>query len=691
MARDPRYDILFEPVRIGPVTAKNRFFQVPHCSGMGSDWPQTLAAMRGMKAEGGWGVVCTEYCSVHPTSEDTPYPHCRLWDEDDVRDQALMVDAVHRHGALAGVELWHGGFHALNRYSREGHMAPSATPTHGYDPVQARAMDKGDLHNVRRWQADAAKRAVRAGFDLVYVYAGHLYLPAQFLSPRMNHRDDEYGGRIENRARLLRELIEVTREAVADKAAVVVRLMVDEFIGDDGVQWNREGEAVLGLLGELPDLWDVQLGEYYVDARSSRFVKEAAQEPFVAFVKKHTTKPVVGVGRFTSPDTMVSQIRRGVLDMIGAARPSIADPFLPKKIEEGRLDDIRECIGCNICIATNGTGTPIRCTQNPTMGEEWRRGWHPERIGPRHADDTVLIVGAGPAGLEAARALGQRGYRVHLAEATSTLGGRVPKEATLPGLAEWIRVRDWRQGQLARMPNVEIYRESRLTADEVREFGFPHVAIATGARWRRDGSGRAHHRPIPGSDRSHVFTPDDLFAGAAIDGPVLLFDDDHYYMGGVVAEALMARGLAVTLVTPAAEVSRFTEASLEQPFIQKQLLESGIDIVTHHALMRIGAGECAIACVSTGRERTLPARSVMLVTARDPEDALYRALADDRTALETAGIRSLVRIGDCINPGTIAAAVYAGHRHAQEFGQAPGDALPFRQEHIRHEKVVRDA
>ncbi|MEX0808317.1 MAG: FAD-dependent oxidoreductase [Dongiaceae bacterium] len=685
MARDPRYDILFEPVRIGPVVSKNRFYQVPHCSGMGATWPQTLAAMRGVKAEGGWGVVCTEYCSIHPSSDDTPYPFCRLWDEDDVRDQALMTEAVHAHGALAGVELWHGGYHALNRFSREGHIGPSARPVHGYDPVQARAMDRSDIRNLRRWQSDAAKRAVRAGFDIVYVYAGHTYMPAQFLSPRFNDRSDEYGGPIENRARLLREMIEDTREAVGPNVAVAVRLMVDEFIGPEGILAEREGKEVLEMLGELPDLWDVQLGEYHVDARSSRFVKEAAQEPYVAFVKQYTSKPVVGVGRFTSPDTMVSQIKRGILDMIGAARPSIADPFLPSKIEQGRIDDIRECIGCNICVASNGTGTPIRCTQNPTMGEEWRRGWHPDRIAPKHRDDTVLIVGAGPAGLEAARALGERGYQVHLAEASGELGGRVPREATLPGLSEWIRVRDWRQGQIARMTNVEIYRESALTADQVLEFAFPNVAIATGSSWRRDGVGRTHHRPLPGADGARVYTPDDLFAGKPIEGPVLLFDDDHYYMGGVVAEALRARGLAVTLVTTAGNVSAWTTASLEQSYIQAQLIEKGIDIVVNHSLKAIGVDEMTIACAFTGRQRTLPARSAMLVTGRVAVDELYRALAADPDRRAAAGIVSLSRIGDCNSPGTIAAAVHAGHRYAREFGEPPIDEPGFRLEHLRHE------
>jgi dimethylamine/trimethylamine dehydrogenase len=684
MARDPRYDLLFEPVRIGPVTAKNRFYQVPHCSGMGSTWPQTVAAMRGIKAAGGWGVVCTEYCSIHPSSDDQPYPGCKLWDEDDVRDHALMTEAVHAHGSLAGVELWHGGAHVLNRYSRENLLGAGHRPAHNYDPVQSRAMDRADIRDLRRWQADAARRAVRAGFDIVYVYAGHGYLPVQFLSRRFNERGDEYGGSLENRARLLKEMILDTREAVGPKVAVAVRLMVDEMHPPLGIAWDREGREVIEMLAELPDLWDVQLGEYPVDARSSRFAKEGAQEPYVAFVKKLTTKPVVGVGRFTSPDTMVSQIRRGILDMIGAARPSIADPFLPKKIEEGRLEDIRECIGCNICIAWNGVGAPIRCTQNPTMGEEWRRGWHPEIIAPKASEGRVLVVGAGPAGLECARALGQRGYEVHLAEATETLGGRVVAEAALPGLAEWIRVRDWRVGQIQRMPNVTVYRASRMTAAEVLEFGAEHVVIATGARWRRDGAGRANDRGISGSDGLNVFTPEDVFAGREVPGPVLVFDDDHFYLGGVLAEALRKRGLEVALATPAAHASDWTQASLEQPFIQTRLLEAGIEILTGRRLDAVRPGAVRLACVYTGRTTERPAGSVLMVTARLPEDALFHALRADPARFESSGIRTVSRVGDCLAPSTIAAAVQSGHRHARELdGEAPAD-LSFRVEHIAH-------
>jgi len=283
---------------------------------------------------------------------------------------------------------------------------------------------------------------------------------------------------------------------------------------------------VIEMLAELPDLWDVNISAWENDSVSSRFAPEGAQEDYIAFVKRVTTKPVVGVGRFTSPDSMVSQIRRGVLDFIGSARPSIADPFLPKKIEEGRIDDIRECIGCNVCVTGDYTSTPIRCTQNPTMGEEWRKGWHPEAIAPKGSDDAVLVVGAGPAGLECARALGQRGYAVHLAEASQELGGRVVAESRLPGLAEWIRVRDHRVQQIAKMPNVQVYRDSRLDAEHVREFGAGRVVVAAGARWRRDGVGRAHFFPVPGFDRDAVYTPDDIMAGTRPAGPGVVVDDD---------------------------------------------------------------------------------------------------------------------------------------------------------------------
>ena len=250
---------------------------------------------------------------------------------------------------------------------------------------------------------------------------------------------------------------------------------------------------------------------------------------------------------------MVSQIQRGVLDFIGAARPSIADPFLPRKIEEGRMEEIRECIGCNICYASNTRGTPLRCTQNPHHG-----GGMAPRLASRArraagaAEDAVLVVGGGPAGLEAARALGQRGYRVHAGRGEPRAGrARQRARAACRASPNGRRVRDWRLGRLKTMANVEIYLESRLDAAQVLDFGIPRILIATGARWRKDGIGRHHRRAIAGFDHDRVATPDDVMADTDAllarwpAGPIVLFDDDHYYMAAVIAEALVNRGRPV--------------------------------------------------------------------------------------------------------------------------------------------------
>ncbi len=680
--RDPRHDVLFEPVTLGPVTARNRFFQVPHCNGMGHRDPTAHAVMRGVKAEGGWAVVCTEEVEIHPSSDVGGYIEGRLWDDSDIPAHARLVEQVHAHGALAGIELVHSGMSSGNLYGRIPPLGPSHLPVTGHEPIQARRMSAGDIRDLRRRHRLAVRRSLAAGYDVVYVYAAHGLTTLQhFLSRRYNDRSDEYGGSLENRGRLLREVLEETREECDGRAAVACRIVVDELLGEDGLG-RREIEELLGLVGELPDLWDLMVGFWEDDSVTSRFGREAWTEEHFRGLKQLTSKPVVGVGWLTSPDTMVRLVRDGVLDLIGAARPSIADPFLPRKIEEGRLDDIRECIGCNVCVTGDWTATPIRCTQNPSMGEEWRRGWHPERVRAKGSDATVLVVGGGPAGLEAAMMLGRRGYDVMLAEKTRELGGRVLGEARLPGLAAWIRVADYRRVQLAKLSNVTRALESTVTAGDVLEYGFAHVAVATGARWRRDGVGRWHPRPVPVDTSVTTFTPDDLLAGERPAGDrVVLFDDDHYYLGGVLAELLAAEGRTVTLVTPAARVSEWTVNTMEHPRIHRRLVERGVVLETAHALLGVASGVARIGCVYTGDEREVPCDSLVLVTARLPEDGLFEELQARRSDWGASGIRSVQAVGDAWAPGTIATAVWDGRRYAEELdGDGPADAVPFRRE-----------
>lgn len=682
------YDILFEPIQIGPVTAPNRFYQVPHCNGFGHRMPQALATMRGIKAEGGWGVVCTEEVEIHHSSDLAPYFEGRLWDDADIPALALMAESVHKHGSLAGIELVYNGFDAPNLYSRVPSLAPISMGTiggSGYDPVQTRRMDKEDIRNLRKWHRAAALRAKRAGFDIVYCYAAHgMTVPIQFILKRYNDRSDEYGGSLENRVRLLHEIIDDTKNAVGDKCAVAVRFAVDEMLGEDGLTHQGEAHDVIAMLAELPDLWDVNVSNWSNDSITSRFGGEGHQEKYISFVKGLTTKPVVGVGRYTSPDSMVSAIQRGIMDLIGAARPSIADPFLPTKIKEGRIEDIRECIGCNICVTGDTRFIPIRCTQNPTMGEEWRRDWHPESIAPKKNKREIMVIGAGPAGLEAARALGQRGYDVTLLEARKELGGRVLRESALPGLNEWRRVMDWRLTQIRKMTNVAVYPSSPMSSREILETGVKNIILATGATWRRDGMGRTLRKSIRGFDLQNVFSPDDLMGGKSVPGNLVhgtwvIYDDDHYYMGGVLAELLATNGSQVTLVTPAPFVSYWSQFTLEQDRIQHTLTKLGVKLYSRSVLSEIQNDCVMLTDTVSGNQMELARDGVVLVSDRISNDAMYYEL---KPALEEGKLDSLRLIGDAEAPNIIAQAVFSGHLAAREFEEEKMEGTPFKIERM---------
>ena len=686
--RDPRYDILFEPMAIGPLTAKNRFYQVPHCNGGGYRDPSAAAAMRATKAEGGWGVIFTEQTEMHHSSEITPFIELRLWEDKDIPSIAKMAAAMKTHGALAGIQLAYSGINGPNMYTKEVPLAPSALPIRTFtnDPVQARAMDKTDIKNLRRWFVNAAKRSKLAGFDLICLYGAHGFgIFQHFLSRATNQRSDEYGGSLENRSRFAREVLADLRDAVGDTMALTMRVSLDETIGQLGFS-NAEVRDFIAMNAELPDLWDLAMGTWEDCSGPSRFKEEAAQEAWVTGIRDLSPRPVVGVGRFTSPDVMARMIRQGRLDFIGCARPSIADPFLPKKIDEGRIDDIRECIGCNICVTGDMTQGIGRCTQNPTWMEEWRRGWHPEKIAAKGESQSVLIIGSGPAGLEAARAAALRGYDVAVAEAGETYGGRVARERLLPGLSAWGRVADYRLYQLGQRPNVQMYPGSCLTAEEVLAFGFQHICVATGSTWRADGVARQHVVPMAISPQMPVFTPDDLMAGRIPAGRVVVFDDDHYYMGGVLAELCAQKGCAVTLVTPSAFVSDWTANTLEQSQIHRRLAGLGVAIRLNTGIASVQAGGVETNCTYTDTRAMMECDAVVLVTSRTSDDGVFLDLMAQQGDWADAGIRSVKVIGDAAAPAPIAWATHAGHRYARDL-DAPdlGDALPFRREVTRIE------
>mgnify|MGYP001186054351 FL=1 len=667
MNKNP-YARLFEPVQIGPVVTKNRFYQVPHCCGMGHVRPRAHAAMRGVKAKGGWGVVSTEEAEIHPSSDLAPYAEQRIWDKKDIPALQLMTEAVHEHGALAAIELTHSGHNSTNLFSRIPAMSPNAQAVNFLYPKQARRMNKKDISDFRAWHRQAALNAKAAGFDIVYVYAGHgMSVAQQFILPDMNNRSDEYGGSLENRLRLTRELLEETRDAIGDSCGIAFRFAVDELKGKDGMQFQEEGHAVVEMLAEHPDLWDVNVSDWSNDSQTSRFQpEEAYQMPYVEFVKSITTKPVVGVRRLTSPDLMVKLVEGGALDLIGAARPSIADPYLPNKIKEQKTDQIKECIGCNICVSSDNFTVPIRCTQNPTMGEEWRRGWDPEYIKPKITDQRALVVGSGPSGLECTVQLARRGYQVILAESENELGGRVLFESSLKGLSAWKRVVDNRVHEILQKSNIEVYKESRLKAEHIDELGINNIFLATGSSWRKDGIGRSRRKPIPGLETITVYSPEEAVQNYKdIKGPIVIYDDEQGYLAGVVADHLIAKNIEVVFVTPASVVSPWTDSTLEQKRVQAALISSGVKIMCNQSISKIENSTAQLECAYTGSITELPCETIVMVTERISDTTLYDSLVQNN--LEGKTQYNVQIIGDAEAPGLIADAVYLGHLAAQNF------------------------
>jgi dimethylamine/trimethylamine dehydrogenase len=661
----PRHAILFEPVTIGPKTLPNRFYQVPHASGFGSGKPLTQAAFRGIKAEGGWGGVCVEYAPVSADADEEPHVAAYIRDERDVAALRPTVEAIHAHGSLAGLELYHGGNSSKAVASRHARIAPSASMADVRWGSAAREMTLDDIRRVQADFVSGARLARDAGFDIVYVYGAHGYLLTQFLSSWYNVRTDGYGGTLAGRARLWLETLEQVRSAVGDDCAVATRICIDGRRGVKGVR-VEEMLAAIRMADPLVDLFDVTVGSWPEDSGTSRYFPEGHQLSWTSQVRQATGKPIVGVGRFTNPDQMASLIRSGEFDLIGAARPAIADPFLPRKIAEGRLGDVRECTGANVCILKEEDFRHVGCIQNATAGEEYRRGWHPEVFEPT-ADPAraVLVVGAGPAGMEAAMVLGKRGFEaVHLVEAEDEVGGRIRWTRRLPTLGDWGRIADWRRTQLDALSNVEVITGRRLTAADVLDYGASIVIIATGSRWADDGTQPGSRRVI--ADAAGSLTPERVMSGDRPRGQrVAVYDVDGYYVGPGIAELLAVEGYDVHLVTPEPVVSPLSDGTLEGPFLRQHLHDVGIAMHTGVTL-RARTADGVTGETEFGDPWTLAVDDLVLVTHQVPVDDLHRELAADPDALAAAGITDLFLIGDAQSPRWISEAVFDGHRLARE-------------------------
>ena len=674
---------------------RNRFFQIPNHTGL-ARYPKSVAAYHATRARGGWAVISVDPCSIHPESDHTPMHEARLWSKSDIDNFAMMCDVIHAEGALACIELVYGGSFGTSMQTRQPSRGVSQIVDDRVWYHSCYEMTKADIRELQQFYVTAALNAQSAGFDVISIHGmGGASVPHQFLMPFYNKRTDEYGGNFTNRARFYRELLEQVKTAVGDTCAITTSFGYET--NDDNIRAEEEGAAFINLCDDIVDVWDLRMGRTRshspvgTDILSGRFHPPDWQNTWLLKVKPATQKPVIGVGRYTDVESMLETLENGCADIIGGARIAVADPYLPSKIVEDRVADIVPCIGCNVCISRFSNRAGVACPQNATAGEEFRRGWDPDYY-PRinKFDSHVLIVGAGIAGLECARVLGERGVKkVTVVDAHPYAGGHIAKLAELPRLAMWQPVIDYRLQQIDRLDNVDIILNTRVDADYIRDSGAEIIITATGARWATDGMNGPSHEQIPGADtsRSNCLTPDQIiYHGKDVPGKrVLIYDADGYYMGVALAEKIAAEGKHITYVTPLEVVDNYSATTEELTEVVNTLTELGVDLYTSKHITAIESGRvtgCEL--LSVYHECEWQVDSVVLVTQRNKDDALYQELIGNQRKLDEAGIRGVYPLGDCVAPRLIEDLVFEGYRLATELeNDNPMRSSQYLREHRR--------
>ena len=644
------YDNLFEPLRIGPVTVPNRVARAAH--GYGLSWPGSggasdLLAYHEARARGGVGLHFLAGGGVHPSSS---VQH-GFYDRSIIPGCARLAEAVHRHGSLMFAQLFHRGHALPNPLGAPWSASDVTSPSLGITPVP---MTQGIIEEVVAGFATAAGHVRESGLDGVEIQAAHGYLVGQFLSPATNRRTDGYGGSTENRSRLLREIIDAVRATVGDDFPIGIRVSADEG-HPDGLHPD-EALALVRLVEDRIDYLDVSLGSYY---RIHQFLAPmdlplGYELPTSEILTRATELPTVVTGRIATLDHASEIVASGRADMVSMVRALIADPDLVNKARTGREHEIRPCIGtAQGCYGRRAVTGDLSCVVNIAAGREARV---PAEPAPATRRRTVLVVGGGPAGMEAARAAAQRGHSVVLHEMTRALGGQVAIGACAPGRGDYGAITRWLADELNRL-GVSVKLSSPVDVDTVLKAGADEVVIATGALPRRDGF-QAHRprTPIPGFDRTHVYSSWAVFGfggRAAIGRRAVVFDDSGRFEALSVADALLSSGAEVTLVSAHGSMA----ARVDGPEVtvaptRERLLDGGLAFLPHRMVRSIEPDQVLVSPLASERIERLPADTVVLVGYNEPQ----RELAD---ALTAEGVRVHL-IGDAAGSTTLQQAITAG-------------------------------
>ena len=688
MTGSRRYPLLFSPIRLGPVTLANRIVFSAHLTNYAEEGRPSAqhAAYYEARARGGAGLIITEEHSVHPT--DWPYEKLiHGFDESVVPGYRRITSAVHRHGTPIFAQINHNGGQASSMYSRLPVWAPSAVADPLFREVP-KAVDESEIVEIVAGYAKVARHCKDGGFDGIELQCSHSSIVRGFLSPATNLRTDHYGGSLDNRARLLLEIVEAVREAIGADLALGVRLCGDELIEGGTTIGDAVEVARMVAASEAVDYINTSIGV----ATASLFMIEASMQVppgYASFIpsaiRAAVELPVVGVGRFKDPAQAERALEEGQCDLVGVVRGQIADADFAAKARAGLVEEIRLCLSCNQeCVGRMGLNRWLGCIENPSTGREAlgapstagatagaaagapstagatagaatgaaARRPRSQRPEPRHVQRRVLVVGAGPAGLQSAIAAATKGHAVTVLERDDLPGGQIRLAATVPSRAE---IGDLVRNQLAacRALGVELRTGTEADARVVREIQPDAVVVATGSHgilpyWIVD--------PSP-TEGPRVATVIEVLRGnAEPGGRVLVFDELGFHEATSVAELLADRGCEVEIATPGMLVGQDLGITLDLELWNMKAAAKGIVQSTDLVGTGIGRGAVQLLHHPTGASRSRDVDWLVLAVAQAPSDALYLELREGTSDFE------LFRVGSCVAPRRAHAAVIEGER-----------------------------
>jgi 2,4-dienoyl-CoA reductase-like NADH-dependent reductase (Old Yellow Enzyme family)/thioredoxin reductase len=649
---------LFTPLRLGHVTLRNRIVSTPHATRFGKDGYVTERYIRyhREKARGGAGLVqCFGSMSIHPSSPVLDWNGIKNWDDSSVPSLEAFARAIHAEGAHVMAQITHRGRRGWSGPGEQALVAPSDVPERENREIP-HTLDRAAIVDIVRAFAAGALRLKRAGFDGADLCAYARHLIDQFWVPSVNRRTDEYGGSFENRLRFAVEVIGAIRAAVGREFILGMRVSGDELI-PDGLHLEDVVEIVRALdaLGQL-DYFTVSgsTGEtprFHQKLMPFADAPQGVYAPLAARIRQEVRVPVIYAGRVVDPRHAERLLADGACDLVAMTRALMADPWMPRKAAEGRLDDIRMCVGMQEgCLGRSNRGLTLSCAQNPVTGREGELG----ELVPASTRRRVVVAGGGPAGLEAARIAALRGHDVILYERTAALGGQVLVAARAPLRPGYGEAVHWLARQL-RKTTATVRLLTEATVERILADRPDAVVVATGAVPRR--------AEVPGADLPGVVTVEDVLSGAAVAGPrVVVVDATGRIQAGLAADCLAIEGRAVSILTPHHTVCDNTEGSTKEPLLER-LYQRDVAMIVDTALVAIeadGAGRLRMRAANeySGRELTLDGvDTVVLAYGARAVDGLYSALQ--------GRVPEVVLVGDAMAPRLLHDALLEGTRAAR--------------------------